>query len=275
MWLDSNAEFLPTSQQCAESPDNGTEIAARPGYPHGMARSTYVSAALLVCAVVGATAAEPKRVLVLRSFGDDFEAEDTFADYLRMDLAEKSPYQLDQYELMLEIARFSDGERDELELVGVVEDGRAMIEAAEELRPDVIVADITMPNLNGFEAFARLRNSQPKIKVVFLTLHQNAAYAHRALEAGASAFVVKHAAPEELVLAIHAALNGKTFITPSLTKQVVDESRAAHAPRPKASSRSRHAREKFYNCLRRGVRRRRLQAILRFPHKQSSSTSTK
>jgi DNA-binding NarL/FixJ family response regulator len=112
---------------------------------------------------------------------------------------------------------------DEFELVGVVEDGRAMIEAAEKLRPDVIVADITMPNLNGFEALARLRKSHPNIKVVFLTMHQNAAYARRALEAGASAFVVKHAAPEELVLAIHAALKGKTFITPSLTKQVVEQ----------------------------------------------------
>jgi DNA-binding NarL/FixJ family response regulator len=112
---------------------------------------------------------------------------------------------------------------DELELVGVVEDGRAMIEAAEELRPDVIVADITMPNLNGFEALARLRKSHPNIKVVFLTMHQNASYARRALEAGASGFVVKHAAPEELVLAIHAALNGKTFITPALTKQVVEQ----------------------------------------------------
>lgn len=112
---------------------------------------------------------------------------------------------------------------DEFDLVGVVEDGRAMIEAAEKLRPDVIVADITMPNLNGFEALARLRKSHPNIKVVFLTMHQDAVYARRALEAGASAFVVKHAAPEELVLAVHAALNGKTFITPSLTKQVVEQ----------------------------------------------------
>ena len=112
---------------------------------------------------------------------------------------------------------------DEFELVGIVEDGRAMIEAAERLRPDVIVADVAMPNLNGFEALARLRKSHPKIKVVFLTMHQNAAYARRALDAGASGFVVKHSAPEELVVAIHAALKGKTFITPSLTKQVVEE----------------------------------------------------
>ena len=112
---------------------------------------------------------------------------------------------------------------DEFELVGIVEDGRAMVEAAERLRPDVIVADVAMPNLNGLEAFIRLRKSQPDIKVVFLTMHQNAAYARRALGAGASGFVVKHSAPEELVVAIHAALKGKTFITPSLTKQVVEQ----------------------------------------------------
>ncbi len=112
---------------------------------------------------------------------------------------------------------------DEFELVGIVEDGRAMIEAAEKLRPDVIVADVTMPNLNGFEALTQLRKTHPNIKVVFLTMHQNAAYARRALDAGASGFVVKHSASEELVVAIHAALKGKTFITPSLTKEVVEQ----------------------------------------------------
>ena len=110
---------------------------------------------------------------------------------------------------------------DEFELVGVVEDGRAMISAAERLRPEVIVADITMPLLNGIDALVRLRKSHPEIKVVFLTMHQDAAYARRALEAGASAFVVKNSAPEELVLAIHAALKGQTFITPSLTKETL------------------------------------------------------
>jgi DNA-binding NarL/FixJ family response regulator len=133
---------------------------------------------------------------------------------------------------------------DEFELVGVVEDGRAMVEAAEKLRPEVIVADITMPNLNGFEALARLRKSHPNIKVVFLTMHQNAAYARRALEAGASAFVVKHAAPEELVLAIRASLSGKTFITPSLTKQVVEQAESgASVGNEGATSLTRRQRE--------------------------------
>src|SRR5208282_5565226 len=81
----------------------------------GWARSAWVAATLLAFAAGNATAAEPKRVLLLHSFGSNFQAEDIFADYLRTDLAEKSPYPhpLDPYEVLLEIARFSDGERDE------------------------------------------------------------------------------------------------------------------------------------------------------------------
>lgn len=118
---------------------------------------------------------------------------------------------------------------DEFELVGVVEDGRAMIAAARSLRPDVIVADIAMPHLNGIEAVARLKKDNHDIKVVMLTMHPNASYARRALDAGASGFVVKHSAPAELVMAIHAALKGKTFITPALAGEVLQE--VQHGPR--------------------------------------------
>ena len=79
----------------------------------GWARSAWMAVTLLAFAAGNATAAEPKRVLLLHSFGWNFQAEDAFADYLRTDLAEKSPYPLDRYEVSLEIARFSDGERDE------------------------------------------------------------------------------------------------------------------------------------------------------------------
>jgi DNA-binding NarL/FixJ family response regulator len=110
---------------------------------------------------------------------------------------------------------------DEFDLVGMVEDGRAMVVAARQLRPDVVVADITMPHLNGLEALPALKNDNPDIKVVFLTMHQSAAYARRALDAGPSGFVVKHSAPAELVMAIHAALKGRTFITPALAGDVL------------------------------------------------------
>jgi DNA-binding NarL/FixJ family response regulator len=112
---------------------------------------------------------------------------------------------------------------EEFDLVGVVEDGRAMVAAARDLRPDVIVADITMPHLNGIEALPRLKADNPDVKIVFLTMHQNAAYARRALEAGALGFVVKHSAPTELVIAVHAALRGNTFVTPALAGEVFQQ----------------------------------------------------
>jgi DNA-binding NarL/FixJ family response regulator len=110
---------------------------------------------------------------------------------------------------------------EDFELLGVVEDGRALVTAAKKLNPDVIVADITMPHLNGLDAMVLLKKDNPAVKVVFLTMHQDAAYARRALEAGAAGFVVKHSAPAELVMAIQAALKGQTFITPALASEVL------------------------------------------------------
>jgi DNA-binding NarL/FixJ family response regulator len=109
---------------------------------------------------------------------------------------------------------------EEFELVGIVEDGRAMVDAARKLRPDVIVADISMPHLNGIDAMVPLKQDNPDVRVVFLTMHRDAAYARRALEAGASGFVLKHSAPAELVLAVRAALQGRTFISPDLAAEV-------------------------------------------------------
>jgi DNA-binding NarL/FixJ family response regulator len=108
----------------------------------------------------------------------------------------------------------------EFELVGVVEDGRALLAAAKRLRPDVIVADITMPQLNGIDALAPLKKENPDVKVVFLTMHAEVAYARRALEAGASGFVLKHSAPAELIAAVRAASEGQTYITPALAGEV-------------------------------------------------------
>lgn len=125
---------------------------------------------------------------------------------------------------------------DEFELIGVVEDGRALVAAARKLNPDVVVADISMPHLNGIEALCRMKLDNPDVKVVILTMHQSAAYARRALAAGASAFVVKHSAPAELVMAIHAALKGKVFIAPALAGDVLNEiERGSRGDSPAAS----------------------------------------
>lgn len=109
----------------------------------------------------------------------------------------------------------------DFEIIGMVEDGQALIDAANRLRPDVIVADITMPGLNGIEALKILKTSDPKVRIVFLTMHSETAYARRALDAGASGFVLKHCAPEELVLAVRAALAGQRFVTPALAARLL------------------------------------------------------
>lgn len=109
----------------------------------------------------------------------------------------------------------------EFELVGIVEDGRALLTAAEKLRPDVIVADISMPLLNGIDSVRQLKKTHENIKVVFLTMHPDVTYASSAFEAGASGYVLKHSAPAELITAIHSALNGKTYVTPLLAGELM------------------------------------------------------
>lgn len=113
----------------------------------------------------------------------------------------------------------------EFDVAGVVEDGRAMIAAAKALRPDVIVSDITMPDLNGIEALEELKKHDPEVRVVFLTMHRDVVYAQRALNAGACGFVLKHAASEELIMAVRAALEGRIFITPLLAAELLDATR--------------------------------------------------
>jgi DNA-binding NarL/FixJ family response regulator len=108
----------------------------------------------------------------------------------------------------------------EFEVVAIVADGRAMLQAAQEKRPDVIVADVSMPSLNGIEAAARLAGLGVTAKVVFLTMHREIDYARRALEAGAAGYVLKHAAAAELVAALRDALQGRTYVSPMIAGEL-------------------------------------------------------
>ncbi len=109
----------------------------------------------------------------------------------------------------------------DFDIVGIVEDGRELIKAAEKLHPDVIVADISMPGLNGIEAVLQIKKAHKEMKVVFLTMHTDVAYATSAFKAGASGYVLKHSAPDELVTAIQAALSGKTYVTPLIAGKLL------------------------------------------------------
>jgi DNA-binding NarL/FixJ family response regulator len=109
----------------------------------------------------------------------------------------------------------------EFELVGSVEDGRALVDQAATLHPDVIVADISMPGLNGIEAARQIKKTKKDIRIVFLTMHPDATYAANAFEAGASGFVLKHSAPSELITAIHEAMKGRTYVTPLIAGDLI------------------------------------------------------
>ncbi len=107
----------------------------------------------------------------------------------------------------------------EFQIVGTVDDGRAAVEASGDLKPDVVVLDISMPSLNGLEAARQIRKLSPKVKIVFLTMHNDITYVRKAFEAGASAYVTKHSASLDLRLAIQEALSGRTYITPAVVKE--------------------------------------------------------
>ena len=109
----------------------------------------------------------------------------------------------------------------EFELAGTVEDGRALISAAQNLHPDVIVVDISMPLLNGIEAVRQIKKLDKHVKIVFLTMHPDVTYAIRAFEAGASGYVLKHSASSELLTAIHEAIKGRTYVTPMIAGELL------------------------------------------------------
>lgn len=108
------------------------------------------------------------------------------------------------------------------DVVGTVEDGRALVEAAQKLRPDLILLDISMPLLNGLEAARQLRTLVPDSKIIFLTMHASPAYATEAFQAGAAGYLLKHSAADELSQAIKSVLQGRHYLTPLLTKEVMD-----------------------------------------------------
>jgi DNA-binding NarL/FixJ family response regulator len=114
------------------------------------------------------------------------------------------------------------------DVAGIVSDGLELLQVARTLDPDVIVLDISMPSLNGIDAARQLRASKSRAKLVMLTMHTEVAYAVRALEAGASGFVLKHSAPSELVTAIRETLKGETYITPQIAAELLRSFRHGH-----------------------------------------------
>jgi DNA-binding NarL/FixJ family response regulator len=109
----------------------------------------------------------------------------------------------------------------DMAVVGEADNGRAALEKAKQLRPDVIVMDISMPELNGIQATERLRATCPGVKVLGLTAHEEKGYLRQLLKAGASGCVVKRVAVEELVMALRIVAAGGVYFDPSVAEEVV------------------------------------------------------
>ena len=110
----------------------------------------------------------------------------------------------------------------ECDVVGTVADGRALLAAAEELKPDVVVLDIAMPLLNGLDAGRQLKKALPDVKLIFLTMNQDPAIAAEAFRAGASGYLLKTSAGSELVKAIEEATSGRSYVTPLITQDLIE-----------------------------------------------------
>jgi len=109
----------------------------------------------------------------------------------------------------------------EYDIVGAVTDGRAVVDAAAALRPDVIILDIGMPRMSGLDAAKVIRASLPKVKLVFLTMNPDSSVAAEAFRLGASAYLVKTSAASELLHALREVLRGGLYATPTVTKGIV------------------------------------------------------
>ena len=110
---------------------------------------------------------------------------------------------------------------DRCEIVGAAEDGRTLLRMAQELEPDIVTLDISMPQLNGVDAARKLKKILPRAHLIFVTMHDDPAYVNEAFKAGASGYLLKRSAGSELRQAIQSVMDGQCYVTPLVAKGLV------------------------------------------------------
>jgi DNA-binding NarL/FixJ family response regulator len=113
-------------------------------------------------------------------------------------------------------------ERSDLKVVGEATNGSKAVEEALDLKPDVVVMDIAMPRMNGIEAAKRIRKHLPHTKILILSMYSHEHYIHELLEAGISGYLLKDSSGRDIIKAIHAAMNNETYLSPSISKVLVE-----------------------------------------------------
>jgi len=125
----------------------------------------------------------------------------------------------------------------DFEIVGAVNDGRALVKAAEVLHPDAIITDVTMPLLNGLEASRQIRRLDPKVKIIFLTMHPDIGYATEALALGSCGYVLKSSVADELPHAIREVVSGRTYVAKAIAEPVLRARETKHRERARGVDR--------------------------------------
>ena len=150
----------------------------------------------------------------------------------------------DDHKIMREGLRALLAKQKEIEVIAEADSGRGVIELCSQLHPDVVVIDISMPDLNGIDAARQITRQAPDIKVIALSMHSDKKYVKEMLAAGASGYLLKDAAFEELGMAIATVLKNKTYLSPQITDTVVKDYVNEHVPKDSIVSTALSARER-------------------------------
>lgn len=113
-------------------------------------------------------------------------------------------------------------EQPDLNVIGQATNGREAVDRAKELKPDIVIMDIAMPRMNGIEAAKRIHKQLPKIKIIILSMYSHEHYIQELLETGVSGYLLKDSSGRDIIKAIHAAMNNETYLSPSISKMLVD-----------------------------------------------------
>ena len=124
-------------------------------------------------------------------------------------------------------------EQPNLKVIGEATDGRHAVEKANQLKPDIVIMDIAMPRLNGIEAAKRIRKNLPETKILILSMYSHEHYIHELIETGVSGYLLKESSGRDIIKAIHAAMNNETFLSPSISKVLMEAYRSPRKRSPR------------------------------------------